>query len=75
MTQFQSDTSRFRATILATVLLLAGAGLTPSQATAQEAPRLPLPAVDEQPGQNTDSETIVLAGGCFWGVQGVFQHV
>ena len=20
-------------------------------------------------------ETIVLAGGCFWGVQGVFQHV
>ena len=22
-----------------------------------------------------DSETIVLAGGCFWGVQGVFQHV
>ena len=75
MTQFQSDTSRFRATILATVLLLAGAGLTPSQATAQEAPRLPLPAVDEQPGQNTNSETIVLAGGCFWGVQGVFQHV
>ena len=75
MTQFQSDTSRFRATILATVLLLAGAGLTPSQATAQEAPNLPLPAVDEQPGQNINSETIVLAGGCFWGVQGVFQHV
>jgi peptide-methionine (S)-S-oxide reductase len=21
------------------------------------------------------SETTVLAGGCFWGVQGVFQHV
>src|SRR4029453_16094773 len=32
------------------------------------------PAVDVQPGQTTSS-VVVLAGGCFWGVQGVFQHV
>lgn len=27
------------------------------------------------PETSAASETIVLAGGCFWGVQGVFQHV
>jgi peptide-methionine (S)-S-oxide reductase len=27
------------------------------------------------PVNSATSETIVLAGGCFWGVQGVFQHV
>src|SRR5262245_9902121 len=37
-------------------------------------PRLPAPLLDEQTGQGA-SGTIVLAGGCFWGVQGVFQHI
>ncbi|MDT5081344.1 MAG: peptide-methionine (S)-S-oxide reductase [Mycobacterium sp.] len=32
---------------------------------------VPAPAVDDP----TASATAVLAGGCFWGVQGVFQHV
>src|SRR5262249_41176073 len=32
------------------------------------------PALDMPVGQR-DSDTIVLAGGCFWGVQGVFQHI
>jgi peptide-methionine (S)-S-oxide reductase len=38
---------------------------------------IPAPAVDEQAasGAPAISETVVLAGGCFWGVQGVFQHV
>jgi peptide-methionine (S)-S-oxide reductase len=34
---------------------------------------VPAPAVDEPAGAG--SETAVLAGGCFWGVQGLFQHV
>ncbi len=43
-------------------------------AAAESAKVIPAPAVDETAGQTT-SETVVLAGGCFWGVQGVFQHV
>ncbi|HEX3864249.1 MAG TPA: peptide-methionine (S)-S-oxide reductase MsrA [Stellaceae bacterium] len=35
---------------------------------------IPPPALDE-PATQAASETTVLAGGCFWGVQGVFQHV
>jgi peptide-methionine (S)-S-oxide reductase len=34
---------------------------------------IPAPAADA-PRTGT-SETVILAGGCFWGVQGVFQHV
>jgi len=73
MTRSRSAPSRFHAAAFAALLVVAGAGPVASQAAAQEA--LPLPAVDEQPTEGTYSETIVLAGGCFWGVQGVFQHV
>ena len=41
---------------------------------AEDAHPLPAPALDETPGART-SEVAVVAGGCFWGVQGVFQHV
>ena len=35
---------------------------------------LPPPAQDSG-GKRTDLQTAVFAGGCFWGVQGVFEHV
>ena len=35
---------------------------------------VPAPAVDAS-GAQASSNVAVLAGGCFWGVQGVFQHV
>ena len=41
--------------------------------SAEEAVKIPPPAIDEKASSGT--ETAVLAGGCFWGVQGVFQHV
>ena len=58
---------------LAAVALLA---LCAGAALANEADRaLPAPAVDTDAAQRQSSETAVLAGGCFWGMQGVFEHV
>ena len=56
------------------VLLAAGSQFVLPGSAAEEARVIPPPAVKEQPGQ-VGPETAVLAGGCFWGVQGVFQHV
>jgi peptide-methionine (S)-S-oxide reductase len=62
-------------TVIAIALLvLAGLALKSYPAAAESARALPMPAVDQPPGQAT-SAVVVLAGGCFWGVQGVFQHV
>jgi peptide-methionine (S)-S-oxide reductase len=35
----------------------------------------PKPALDDPRAQAGGQQTAVLAGGCFWGVQLVFQHV
>jgi peptide-methionine (S)-S-oxide reductase len=39
---------------------------------AEQAVVVPAPAVDET--ASSGLQTVVLAGGCFWGVQGVYQH-
>jgi peptide-methionine (S)-S-oxide reductase len=36
---------------------------------------IPNPTVDETLAAHKGHETIVVAGGCFWGIQAVFEHV
>jgi peptide-methionine (S)-S-oxide reductase len=59
---------------IALLAVLAVVGLNVAPSVAEDVRAIPAPAVDEAAGQAT-SEVTVLAGGCFWGVQGVFQHV
>jgi peptide-methionine (S)-S-oxide reductase len=53
--------------------VLAG-GVYAVSAQGQEAPVV-IPAPAQQMTETGTSATAVFAGGCFWGVQGVFQHV
>jgi peptide-methionine (S)-S-oxide reductase len=68
----------FKQTWLAPFLLLAATvGISFSGAApASEVKALPAPVLDVVSASNSTSPQVaVLAGGCFWGVQGVFQHV
>ena len=56
------------------VILVAALAMQTMAVAAQEGLTLPAPEVDIAAGQ-ASSAVMVVAGGCFWGVQGVFQHV
>ena len=64
------------AAAIAFAIALGGALLGQGPANAREdAVKIPAAAVDETATPGGGLETAIIAGGCFWGVQGVFQHV
>lgn len=50
-------------------------GTTLSCHASNAAVKLPNPAADEPLSKTKGAQTVVLAGGCFWGIQAVFEHV
>ena len=63
------------APVVAALLLIPLFGLTASLVQAAEpAVAIPPPTVDQAAPANGELQTAVLAGGCFWGMQAVYQH-
>jgi peptide-methionine (S)-S-oxide reductase len=62
---------------LKSALMLFGllAGATACNARAASNSALPAPVADAPRASASGQQTMVIAGGCFWGIQAVFQHV
>jgi len=67
--------SSFRSRFFAMILMLTFAGVTACSAGDRGNSTLPSPAVDAPMATTKAEQTAVVAGGCFWGIQAVFQHV
>jgi peptide-methionine (S)-S-oxide reductase len=66
------DRKSFRNAMLAACASLSLLSVACARADETAHP-IPAPAIDEP--RTASSETAVLSGGCFWGMQGVFEHV
>src|SRR5262249_9735259 len=78
LTRIEKQTRPLRSALLMAVLLVgAGAGVAWWGSAAGGAHLIPAPVADEETaaGGPAASQGAGLAGGCFWGVQGVFQHI
>ena len=60
--------------MIAAIAIVLCARILTNAVSAERAVAVPPPTVDN-PKASAPLETAVLAGGCFWGVQGVYEHV
>jgi peptide-methionine (S)-S-oxide reductase len=67
--------NRLIAAVVAPILGIAVAIAMAAYSSSSAATPLPDPAVDIPLAKAAGVHTAVLAGGCFWGVEGVFEHV
>ncbi len=67
--------SSFLSRVSALFLMVILAGVVACNAGDQPAANMPSPAVDATLATAKGDQTAVVAGGCFWGIQAVFQHV
>ena len=67
--------SSLSARISAVLLMITLAGVIACNAGERTAVTVPNPAVDATLAASKSKQTAVIAGGCFWGIQAVFQHV
>jgi len=65
----------FKSTGRKLMVAILGLGILGCSGRVAEAVTLPDPVLDAPLAQTKSAETIVVSGGCFWGVQAVFQHV
>src|SRR5262245_35497325 len=57
-----------------TLVIAASLALCACASAAEDAVKIPAPALEQSPAP-AGLRTAVVAGGCFWGVQGVYQHL
>ena len=67
--------SSFYARVSAVLLMVTLVGVVACSAGERSGAAVPDPAVDATLATTKSEQTAVLAGGCFWGIQAVFQHV
>lgn len=63
-----------RSSIFAALVLVVLMALLAASSPAKNG-LFPSPAVDSPKASQSGKQTMVVAGGCFWGIQAVFQHV
>lgn len=64
-----------RSRVSALFLMVTLAGVVACNAGDRSVANIPSPAVDSALATTKSQQSTVIAGGCFWGIQAVFQHV